>query len=648
MNTEDVRWHAHPSKRKEVVLLLVSMMFAADDSLCLVPSRSDRYLAGTRNPQPSCAFLQFVPQNGGSETLPVNTISLPHGEDESSVGFASEGRRWCPGSAAVEGSNDEETSRGIHNEDDGFGVDRFVRPDQQRGVGTSWNEDSSLESLTRELVDFNQSNNTPGSWTVEDFHRLENAMNAWSRQFAAPDTRPAVQQEQLLRRVIEEKLAGNPLALNLKMGDMYNAVVSSWSKSFESGAPERAEEILDAMQSAYNSGEDEDLKPTIQTWNNVLAAHSLSYSKDSPLSTMRVLSKLYQLLADGKTDVKPNQESYATILKAHAYVGGSKAPKHVLKILRRMQELSDAGYSSVKPDTSCHNVYLKALVNSMEDRPKAAHLAESYLREMMEDPDPLAGPDRLSFCLVLTALSKSGESDASTKAEALVAEMDEMCGRTSPDTSTYNCLIACYRWSNRDDKALKSLAVLKKMKTKGQSNPACRPDCVTFNSVMNCIVKSNDKDAPYKVEALLEEMNEIYETTGDDSVRPTKESYNCCVSATVYHRANLSLFRLPVLTLYCLRAPARRLGEFCRSGSTPTNLELDQTMGIRLRVRKDRRPDQHIYIQLLLTSPCQTKTPVCCGRSRTDFAVDDGQVPSTEAGCDGIYECFALHCTQRI
>jgi hypothetical protein len=520
--------------------MLVLLMFWADDSVCLVPSRSSRCLSGTHDVPPSYVLRQFVPQNEVPETE-ANSIDMLDAPVGYYAGSANTYGRWQTLGTVLDGSNhDEESlkkSKGM-DEDEGLGVDRSL-PLEHLGGDYPWTEnDAWLETVTKELLDCSHSNNSPGTWTVEDFALVEKVMNAWSRRPAAPGRRPAVQQEHLLRSVIEEKLAGNPLALKLKMGNMYHAVVSSWSKSSEIGAPERAEEILDAMQHAYSHG-DVDLKPAIQTWNYVLRAYALSKSKDGPRNTMRVFSKLYELLADGKTDIRPNQESYASVLRAHAKVGGSSSPEIVLQILCRMQKLSDAGYSSLKPDTSCHNVYLRALADSMEDNqnshPTTVQLAESYLRRMTEDPDPYAQPDNFSLSYVLSVMSKSGEGNIVTKAEGLIAEMNGACTRISPNTLTYNCLIACYIWSRIEDKASRSLAVLKKMKTMGEANPSCRPNVVTYNSVMNCIAKSNDVYAPHKVEELLEELNDIYEKTGDESLKPTNRSYNSCVSVSAFH-----------------------------------------------------------------------------------------------------------------
>ena len=263
----------------------------------------------------------------------------------------------------------------------------------------------SLEKVTRDLLNTNIT--VAGKWTKEDLRRLKKVVNIWSRRAGAvpaersSGTAPALQQERLLRRVIEEKLTGNIYALEFNMTDIYSDIILSWSRSQRAGGRYRAEEILMEMQNAYNSGEHdgEDLKPTISSWNAVLNAYALSKSKDAPNHAMRVISKLYQLILDGKTDATPNHESYLSILKAFANVGGPDAPKRTLELLTRMQKLKEGGFS-LDVTTDCHNIYLASLVESMKDEKvsssKTAHLADLHLRKMMEDPNPMAKPDRRS------------------------------------------------------------------------------------------------------------------------------------------------------------------------------------------------------------------------------------------------------------
>jgi hypothetical protein len=364
-------------------------------------------------------------------------------------------------------------------------------------------------------------------------------MEAWSQR---PNRKSSVILEKLLRRVVEEKISGNADAVGLDMTAMYTAVIRNWAKSGEKGAAQRAEEILDNMQSAYEDG-DGSLKPNIETFNAVLLAYAQFQEDDAPQQAMRVLQKLHDLIHEGRTDVMPNTESYAAILRAYSAVGKKDAHILVLQLINRMEELSKEGFPSVRPDYKCHKVYIGALSRAITrgyvPGPEYAKKAESYLQEMMASPDENSRPDVYSFNMLISAWSNSGDWETTDRAEALLAQLEAYhvasgySEKTEPNTNTYNCLIACYSRSTIQDKAERAHAVLERMKIMVEEGfESRRPDAVTYNTVMNAYAKSKQLDAPQQVESLLQEMYHLYETTGRRGLKPSSRTLNTCVS---YH-----------------------------------------------------------------------------------------------------------------
>lgn len=395
-----------------------------------------------------------------------------------------------------------------------------------------WRE-KEIESRTAALLPVADE----GKWTIEKFDEAREVIEMLSQRTSK---KSAITVEHLLRRVVQEKIAGNRVVDSIDMKPMYDALIKTWAKSGEKGAAQRAEEILDNMQASYESGEDH-LKPDMETFNLVLFAYSASKGKDTPRQAMRILQKLQDLRAEGKTDVIPNTESYSIVLKAYASSSGPNAALLVLKLIQRMEKLSDEGFPAVRPDFKCHNVYLAALLASMTRdggfSKKVPLKAEAYLDQMLQNEDEEARPDVWSWNMVISAWSKSGHWEMTDRAESLVSRIEAYhleCGRsekTLPNTNTYNCLIACYGRSTIKDKASRAHAVLQKMKMlQAEGNYNQRPDAVTYNSVMNAYAKSNDEEAPQKVEALLREMHTLYEETGDRWLKPSSRSFNSCVS----------------------------------------------------------------------------------------------------------------------
>lgn len=388
-----------------------------------------------------------------------------------------------------------------------------------------------------------------GNWEQATLQTVAQVISMWARY---PGRRSALNIERLLRRVVEEKMAGNDNVDSVDMLAMYNILVHSWARSRMNGAPQRVEEIFDTMLRLYEDHEI-DFQPDISTFNGVLLAYSSSRGKDSPEEAMRVLNKLHDLRDEGRTHILPNTDSYSIILRAFASSEGSDAPALVLQMIRNMEQFS-IKYPSVKPDYKCHNVYLNSLLSLMTsengNNHKVAQQMDDYLQEMLRSDDKDVWPSTWSWNVVISAWSKSGSGHImAERGEALFAQLEkyhEMC-RYSPDTEpvthTYNCLIACYSRSSLPDKAERAQQILDKMKdlhvNHGKLNR--RPDTVTYNSVMNCYGKARDKDAPQKVEGLLRELFASYEETGDNSLKPSSRSFNTCVSVQV-----LLVYRLSV------------------------------------------------------------------------------------------------------
>jgi hypothetical protein len=389
-----------------------------------------------------------------------------------------------------------------------------------------------LDDTTRSLLKRNEI----GAWTPDRFDKAQQTMIAWSER---PNRRSAGMVEQLLRRVVEEKIAGNKNASGLDMVTMYTALLQIWAKSGATGAAPRSEEILDTMQAAYEEEGDVSIKPDISAFNAVLLAYAQSRQADAPQQSMRVLQKLYDWNKQGKTDVMPNKESYAAVLKAYAKAGGQEAPSLVYKMILRMEKLSGEGFPAVKPDYLCHNVYLSALLDAITrgtvPAPQGAQRAEGYLHHMMASESEDAKPDIWSFNIVISAWSKSGAGEMTERAEGLLGHLEnyhEVSGgseKTRPNTNTYNCLIACYSRSTLQDKAQRAHMVLGRMKMMVEKGAG--PDVVTYNSVMNAYAKSRGRNSPQKVEELLRELYEVYEATGNPQLQPNSRSFNTCVDA---------------------------------------------------------------------------------------------------------------------
>lgn len=203
-----------------------------------------------------------------------------------------------------------------------------------------------------------------------------------------------------------------------------------------------------------------------------------------------------------------------------------------------MDGLSET-YPSVKPDFICHNVYFFALTEAVNENRISAKdawkLAKDYLKTMLQSDDENVLPDKWSFNMVLTLISKSGAVNLVQRAENLVRALEKyhaesaFSEKTQPNTNTYNALMICYARSDSRKKVSQAIDVLGRMRRMGVDNPLVRPDHVSYGIAMNLYAKSRMRDAPEKVEEILLEMSEAYNRTGDWRLKPNRRSINACL-----------------------------------------------------------------------------------------------------------------------
>lgn len=93
--------------------------------------------------------------------------------------------------------------------------------------------------------------------------------------------------------------------------------------------------------------------------------------------------------------------------------------------------------------------------------------------------------------------------------------------------------MSCYSRSHQiRNKAKRTYELLQKMKKlSSTTNPSAEPDTVSYNIVMNAFAKSDQADAPYVVGALLEELQALYDSTGDWRRKPNTRSTNTYLDA---------------------------------------------------------------------------------------------------------------------
>lgn len=386
-----------------------------------------------------------------------------------------------------------------------------------------------------------------GSLTQQSLQSLPDLMSAWSQASSVPfhqrsarrggankkntkDTLDNIKEaEGLLRRVIDERHAGNPNA-ELTTG-AYNAIIEGWANAaanantdMAKAAAHRAEEILIQMQRSSMSmagdfGRDFSIEPNTETfrlvllaWGNV--ARSSKESADKIFAAHRAWDTLAWMVRQYKSDentyahAKPDANCFESVMATWAQSGHTLAAERVEELLYILDRLYQAesgnddvdgvdnafNDSVLRPNTRNFDQVLSALAQKAETSPEAAKRAENILNHMEVLADQgveNAGPSLASFCAVSGAWAKVGGLEGSQRADDILRRVEQhfLRGEDSfqPDCLAYNIVTDSFVKARSEDSYKLARKVLDRqieMHTK-HSAQRCKPDVFSFSLVLN-------------------------------------------------------------------------------------------------------------------------------------------------------------------
>jgi hypothetical protein len=350
-----------------------------------------------------------------------------------------------------------------------------------------------MQWLKEMTVDFCES--PTGCLSDSQLSQAPAIMKAWSLS-KVQNQECALAVEQLLKRVIEERLAGNDAVTDLTTQD-YNCLVEGWARSGAGTAgAERCEQILTAMQAQGGR-----IAPNLPTFKAVLMAWRQATQQDNlsygPIRAQRILEWMIRLYATGDNkSALPDQDCFDICLQTWSRSGHAAAPEQTEKILGAMERLFElTGLETVKPRTTSFNAVLAAW--SKSGRPEAAERATNILTFLENPASGDAAPDAVSYTIVLAALAKSpDQAVAARKADVLVRHaVNAYCQAVQADPSHAGHL-----------------------------------DSILFNTAMGCWAKANVAGSFLKARSMLDRQIALYET-GCDSCKPDVYGFTSVIAA---------------------------------------------------------------------------------------------------------------------
>ena len=320
----------------------------------------------------------------------------------------------------------------------------------------------------------------------------------------------------------------------------YNCVLNCWAKSTSKDGPQRAQAFLDRMINTDR------IQPDLYSYNIVLHAlcrnHHQQQQRQKLGTHPKQLDKARELVQRMvKNGVRPDAITYNTLLAAWSRSDRPDAADRAIKLFAQMKQDK---FVSLTLET------LNTVLHCYGDRGENPERAEQLLGDMCSGLYPDIHPDRTSYNTVIAAWAKSCRHDAAQRAERILHRMTELGGESvQPDVISFNCVINAYaRSSYRKDSpsgtgndAAAAAArgperceeIVRHMRDlyEQTGNSSVKPDVVTYNSLMSAWAQSGHPEAPERAEAILQDMERSYDESGDRSIRPNGRCYRTLLKA---------------------------------------------------------------------------------------------------------------------
>ena len=371
-----------------------------------------------------------------------------------------------------------------------------------------------LERATHSLLE-----SEPGTLKKGKWHELASMLHGWSA-FTKSETEAPVMMEQILKRLNEERIAGNTEAVvNI---EMYNRLLDAWACAalFKTHRPEvasqRAREILVTLQENYESQGAIDLMPTQESFNLVL--HCVCRI-EGPTIARRLLALMEYLHRSGKNpNAKPSRQDCTLVLNGYALDRRiANAGALAEGFLRHMNITG-----GITPDTYCYNLAIKAYMNSKRGRESAEHA--NRILEEMEAPK-----DIITYSSVISAWATSGmRAHAVERAEDLLRQLEDH-PELEPNTVVLNAVMSTWVKSRSPGACKRIQELVQEMEQ--SSEPTIRPDLISYNTYLHALTLQSKKPGfAQKADELLQKMENQYES-GACSFGPNLFSYNLLIEA---------------------------------------------------------------------------------------------------------------------
>lgn len=342
-------------------------------------------------------------------------------------------------------------------------------------------------------------------------------ITTWSR---SREANAAIRAQEVLREMEQRVGFTNNAA--------YNAALAAWERSSHKQSVQRCDALFREMMQLYEDGND-DVKPDGTSFRIVIRKCAVNGQNVARADV--IIRQMQQMYADGELDTEPPRKLLELILHQWANSASPNASERAESLLRFMHDLYAKGNDKMKPTLRNFSPVIAAWTKSTNYN--AASHAEDVLNWMLKgfEGDEKMIPNRTMCSSIISAWSKSRDPDAPKRAQALLDQMHEWyeCGNESvkPNIITYNALIKVWVKSRHPEGTERIESIMRHMGDVG-----IHPDRVSYNQLMNAYANrsGDDPSAPERAESVLRHLAQRYEA-GEKHMKPDLISFSIIMKA---------------------------------------------------------------------------------------------------------------------
>jgi len=303
-------------------------------------------------------------------------------------------------------------------------------------------------------------------------------------------------------------------------GRLYEKIINAWSF----GSTECNDRLT--LIEADNSEDDDEETIEMRAKERKILRDNAVYCSDR---AMDLLGRMEQLCDEIGDDFRPALSTYTSVVNSVLRSSDDNIETFAARreAVERIKEKRDKNYDNDSRKIHIHNAgdvfkTLKFIDNN-----------ELYEKFATIPGKPLPIANRYNFNLIINALAQTKKAWAARACEDIldymIREHVEFKSLT-PSIETINgCINAWARCTSETDSAAKAEAILEKLNL-AQTTSGLLNNVVPDNVSYNTIIRANGANAE-RAEAILDTMTELYESTGDEKIKPDIISYSSVLNA---------------------------------------------------------------------------------------------------------------------